>query len=131
MASARSRVLVLTTLYRAVRIAMRPGGPSLGSRLAALPRLISQTVSGRYAGLTAGRLALMAGALAYIVSPIDLIPEGMLMFAGLLDDAMVMSWLAAALVTETESFLAWEGEGRSVPEGAAALVIPGEVTATS
>lgn len=108
MATARSRIVVLTTLYRAARIAMTPGGPSLATRLTALPRLVRETLSGRYAGLTAGRLALMAAAVAYIVSPVDLVPEGALLMLGLADDAMVLGWLAAALVTETESFLAWE-----------------------
>lgn len=107
--AARSRVLVLTTLYRAARIAMRPGGPSLPTRLASIPRLVRSTLTGRYAGVTTGRLALMAAAVAYIVSPLDLIPEGALLMLGTLDDAMVLSWLAAALVTATEDFLAWEG----------------------
>ncbi|MBC7310487.1 MAG: DUF1232 domain-containing protein [Actinomycetales bacterium] len=106
--AARSRIVVLSTLYRAVRIAMRPGGPGLMARLASIPRLVRATLSGRYAGLTAGRLALMAAAVAYIVSPLDLIPEGALLLLGTLDDAMVLSWLAAAIVTETESFLDWE-----------------------
>jgi uncharacterized membrane protein YkvA (DUF1232 family) len=108
MASSRSRVVLLTTFYRAARIAMRPGGPSMGERLAAVPRLVSSAVRGRYAGITAGRLAMMAGALAYVVSPIDLVPEGALLMLGVLDDAVVLSWLAAALVSETESFIAWE-----------------------
>lgn len=108
MATARSRVVVLTTLYRAARIAMRPGGPSLATRVTSLPRLVRETLSGRYAGLTTGRLALMALAVAYIVSPVDLVPEGALLMLGLADDAMVLGWLAAALVTETESFLDWE-----------------------
>src|SRR5690606_4247418 len=96
--AARSRVLVLTTLYRAARIAMRPGGPSLPTRLASIPRLVRSTLTGRYAGVTTGRLALMAAAVAYIVSPLDLIPEGALLLLGTLDDAMVLSWLAAATV---------------------------------
>ncbi|NLJ54006.1 MAG: DUF1232 domain-containing protein [Intrasporangiaceae bacterium] len=108
MATARSRVVVLTTFYRAARIAMRPGGPSLASRISSLPRLVRETLSGRYAGLTTGRLALMALAVAYIVSPVDLVPEGALLMLGLADDAMVLGWLAAALVNETESFLDWE-----------------------
>lgn len=112
--AARSRVLVLTTLYRAARIAMRPGGPSLPTRLASIPRLVRSTLTGRYAGVTTGRLALMAAAVAYIVSPLDLIPEGALLLLGTLDDAMVLSWLAAAVVTETETFLAWE-DGAVVP----------------
>ena len=132
MANARSRVVVLTTLYRAARIAMRPGGPSLPTRLASLPRLVRETLSGRYAGLTMGRLGLMAAAVAYIVSPVDLIPEGAFLLAGLADDAVVMGWLAAALVNETETFLAWEDKARPVTADAdsAAAAMPQTVQST-
>lgn len=129
----RSRVVVLTTLYRAARIAMRPGGPGLATRLASIPRLVRSTLTGRYAGLTAGRLAMMAAAVAYIVSPLDLIPEGALLMLGTFDDAMVLGWLAAALVTATEDFLAWEG-GAVASEGAvvteAGTLVPAPVTLT-
>lgn len=108
MATARSRALLLTGLYRATRIAMRPGGPTLGERLAALPRLLRETRAGRYAGPTAMRLALVVAGLAYVVSPVDLVPEGALLMFGIADDAVVLGWLAAVLVTETESFLTWE-----------------------
>ena len=111
MASARSRVVLLTTFYRATRIAMRPDGPGLVERLSAVPRRVSSALSGRYAGTSAGRLALMAAAVAYVISPIDLMPEGALLLFGVLDDAMVLTWLAAALVTETETFLTWERSG--------------------
>ncbi|MCA1782957.1 MAG: YkvA family protein [Dermatophilaceae bacterium] len=122
MATARSRVVLLTTLYRATRIAMRPGSPSLLERLSSVPRMLSSTIAGRYGGVSVGRLAVMAGAVAYIISPIDLVPEGALLLFGVLDDAVVLSWLAAALVTETESFLTWEREAD--PAGAASAAWP-------
>lgn len=129
MARARSRVVLLTTFYRAARIAMRPGGPTVLERLSAMPRLVSSALSGRYTGVSAGRLAMMAAAVAYVVSPVDLVPEGALLFFGVLDDAMVLSWLAAALVTETESFLGWErGEAPSAAEPADWVAVPSVVT---
>ena len=129
MATARSRVLILSTLYRAARIAMRPGGPGLGARLAARPRMVRDAISGAYPGITLGRLALMAGAVAYIISPVDLVPEGALLMLGLADDAMVLGWLAAALVTETESYLAWEDTG-VVPVEAPGAAVPVTVPST-
>lgn len=129
MATARSRVVLLSTLYRATRIAMRPGSPGLGARLTALPRLMSSTFSGRYPGASVGRLAMMAAAVAYIISPIDLVPEGALLLFGVLDDAVVLSWLAAALVTETESFLTWEQGGTpQASESATWPVVPSVVS---
>jgi uncharacterized membrane protein YkvA (DUF1232 family) len=50
----------------------------------------------------------MLAALVYIVSPVDLVPEGLFTVFGLADDAMLVAWLASALVNDTEAFLHWE-----------------------
>ena len=68
--------------------------------------MIKATTRGEYDGGL--RLALMAGAAAYIVSPIDLIPEVFLLVFGLVDDAVMVTWLAGAVLSETERFLEWE-----------------------
>lgn len=101
------RFAAIAAVYQAVRVAVRPGGPSLGERAGAFPRLVRAAITGEYTGISKGRLALMVAALAYIVSPLDLIPE-FVMLAGLADDALVMAWLATQFVEETESFLEWE-----------------------
>jgi uncharacterized membrane protein YkvA (DUF1232 family) len=82
------------------------GGPGLGQRVSAVPRLLKATLTGRYDGK--GRLAAMLLALLYIVSPIDLIPEAFFLVFGLADDAAVALWLAGAVLAETERFLHWE-----------------------
>lgn len=87
----------------------KPGTPGFGRRLGALPRLIKATLTGRYDG--GGRLFLMALAGLYIVSPIDFVPELLFSFVGLIDDAFVATWLAGALLAETERFLEWERAG--------------------
>ena len=116
------KVATFKSLATAVRIATRPGGPSLVERAQAVPRLVRAVRSGEYTGTSAGRLLMIAGAAGYLVSPVDLLPEALLGAFGLADDAVVGSWLAAQLVTETEDFLAWEratgrgsGHGASVP----------------
>lgn len=120
----RSRLPLLRTLAGAVRAATRPGAPAMGTRVGALPRLVRATRSGAYRGSTVGRLALLGAAVAYVVSPVDLMPEGLLTVFGLADDAMVLSWLAATFLTETESYLAWEqaaaAPGRPMPYAAPA-----------
>jgi uncharacterized membrane protein YkvA (DUF1232 family) len=95
--------------------ALRAGGPGFGRRLAALPRMIKATIKGEYDG--GYRLLLMVGAMLYIVSPIDLVPELALLAVGLIDDAFVVTWLVGAFLSETERFLEWEksrGRGPSV-----------------
>lgn len=100
-----NRRAALGALFSAMR-AQHRGGPSIGQRLAALPRMIWLTLTGRYDGKS--RLLFMGAATAYIVSPIDLIPEAFLFVVGLVDDAVVLAWLAGAVLSETERFLAWE-----------------------
>src|SRR2546421_10803230 len=114
------RKAAMTALWTALT-ASRRGGPSLGRRLAAIPRMIRAIVTGRYDGKA--RLAGMAFAGAYIISPIDLIPDWFAPFfgLGLIDDAGVAVWLAGAVLSETERFLIWEAER--------AKVIPGRVKA--
>lgn len=120
-----SKVATFKSLATAMRIATRPGGPSMVERAQAIPRLVRAVRSGEYTGTSAGRLLMIAGAAGYLVSPVDLLPEAVLGAFGLADDAVVGSWLAAQLVTETEDFLAWErSTGRGSGYGAA---VPGEV----
>jgi len=120
-----SKVSTFKSLATAVRIATRPGGPSMVERAQAVPRLVKAVRSGEYTGTSVGRLLMILGAAGYLVSPVDLLPEGVLGALGLADDAMVGSWLAAQLVTETEEFLAWErSTGRGSGHGAS---VPGEV----
>ena len=78
------RRAALTALWAAMRSSHR-GGPSLGRRLAALPRMLGATLSGRYEGK--GRVFGMVLALLYIVSPIDLVPEALFTVFGLVDDS--------------------------------------------
>jgi uncharacterized membrane protein YkvA (DUF1232 family) len=77
--------------------------------------MLMATLRGQYDG--GQRLLLMAAASLYIVSPIDVIPELFTVFFGLIDDMFVITWLAGALLAETERFLEWEkskGRGPSV-----------------
>jgi uncharacterized membrane protein YkvA (DUF1232 family) len=100
--------------------AFMPGSPGVARRLAALPRLIRASIRGEY---DAGwRLLLMAAASIYIISPLDAIPELFTAFLGLIDDAFVATWLAGALLSETERFLEWEQARKAKP-----AVIPGRV----
>ncbi len=104
------------SLAMAVRTATRPGTPGFGARLASLPRLVRATIRGEYAGTTRGRLLMLTAALLYVVSPIDLVPELLLPILGLGDDAVVIGWIAASVINETESFLSWEHDrDRTVP----------------
>lgn len=95
-------------LARAVHQASGPGSPGMSARLRAVPRLIRAVRSGEYTGMSSMRLAMVLAGVGYVVSPIDLVPEGLLLAVGLVDDVLVIGWLAMTLVRETEDFIAWE-----------------------
>jgi uncharacterized membrane protein YkvA (DUF1232 family) len=100
--------------------AFKPGTPGVGQRAAAIPRMIRASLRGEYDGKL--RMLLMAAAGLYIISPLDAIPEAAFLFLGLIDDAFVVTWLAGALLSETERFLEWEksmGRGPRVVVGQA------------
>ncbi|AKU17224.1 YkvA family protein [Luteipulveratus mongoliensis] len=100
-------------LANAVKAASAPGAPAVGARLSAIPRMVRATMSGEYDGCSPMHLAALAGAAAYIVSPVDLLPEAVLSVVGLADDAVVLAWFASALVRDTDDFLRWEKQRAS------------------
>lgn len=102
------RVAAFHALWRAVTQSRRPGAPGIGDRARALPRLLRGAATGRYPQLSRGRLGLVVLALAYLVSPVDLVPEAFLALLGLTDDAVVALWLGGTFLSETERFLDWE-----------------------
>ena len=110
------RTAAFTALWRTLTAGSR-GGPPLGTRLAALPRMIRASMRGEYDGGL--RVAMMGAATAYVVSPIDVVPEGLLLLLGLADDVVVGTWLAGAVLGETERFLEWEKRRRAVIPGQA------------
>lgn len=114
MAKTLKRTAAFAALARALTSGVR-GGPSLGRRLAALPRMMKATARGEYDGGL--RLAMMAAATAYVVSPVDLVPELFLTVLGLADDALMVTWLAGTVLAETERFLKWEAHRHAVIPG--------------
>lgn len=102
------RFAAFRALWRAIRAGERPDAPGLGQRFAALPRLLSRSARGSYPGMGRGRLAALVLGVAYLVSPVDAMPELVLALFGLGDDAVVALWLAGAFLDETERYLAWE-----------------------
>jgi uncharacterized membrane protein YkvA (DUF1232 family) len=105
MAKTLKRTAAFTALGKALVSGAR-GGPSLGTRVAAIPRMLKATARHEYDG--GMRLALMTAATIYVVSPVDFVPELLLSVFGLADDAVAAVWLAGMVLSETERFLEWE-----------------------
>jgi uncharacterized membrane protein YkvA (DUF1232 family) len=114
MAKTLKRTAAFKALFQALTAGSRGGAP-LGRRLAALPRMIRATTRGEYDGGL--RLAMMTAATVYVLSPVDFASELVLLVFGLADDALMVTWLAGAVLAETERFLAWEARRESVIPG--------------
>jgi|KBSSwiStaDraftv2_1062776.scaffolds.fasta_scaffold343354_2 uncharacterized membrane protein YkvA (DUF1232 family) len=123
MASSMRRAAAFTAIWKALMSSK--GGPGIGQRLVAVPKMVWHSLTGRYDGL--GRVVLMALASVYILSPLDFIPEIALGPIGLIDDAAVAVWIAGALLSETERFLAWEHIRKGKKGAPPGAVVDGEV----
>ena len=116
MARTTSRVRAARGVWAAYRAATRPGSASLQDRVLAVPRLVRAVLLGRYTGTSARTLVLSALGLVYVVSPVDLMPEGLFAALGLADDALVMAWVVSTLVNATEAYLQWESGSTSASD---------------
>lgn len=75
--------------------------------------LLASWHRGEYQGISRASLALLAGALLYLVMPLDLVPD-IVPVSGLLDDAAVITAVINRLRGEFEQFRMWRqgrGEG--------------------
>lgn len=80
-----------------------------GAALRTLVPLCRDVISGRYRPVPWKALGLAAGALLYLVSPLDLIPD-MLVGLGILDDLVIVTWLLGKLDDALADYRLWRGE---------------------
>lgn len=74
--------------------------------LKALIRLMRAYAKGEYRAIAWESLVLAAAAVAYLVSPIDLIPD--MVPGGLIDDAVVITFVVGLIRSELDDFIEWE-----------------------
>ena len=65
--------------------------------------MVSDSVTGKYKGVSKGTRALWAGGLAYLALPIDLVPD-FIPVAGWLDDAAVLGWIFTRCADEFKKY---------------------------
>ncbi|MBC3192928.1 DUF1232 domain-containing protein [Pseudonocardia sp. C8] len=111
------RTAALATLVRALTRRGGPGAPGPVDRVRALPAMVRDAWRGSYPHLAKGRMAMFLLALAYLVSPVDVVPEVFLTVLGLTDDAVVAMWLGGSLLVEADRYLGWRRETPMVVDG--------------
>lgn len=65
---------------------------------------VKDVTSGKYKGYSGTNLAIAVGALIYVVSPVDIIPD--ILPGGFVDDAAIVAWAIKTLHTELEAYKA-------------------------
>ncbi|MEU7989658.1 YkvA family protein [Streptosporangium canum] len=93
--------------WRTYKNVTEPGSPGLGTRLRAIPKLIGAVTRGQYPGMGKGKLAMMGLGVLYILSPIDIVPD-FLVLIGVADDFGVFLWLMGSLLGESGRYVDWE-----------------------
>ncbi|MEV8638326.1 YkvA family protein [Streptosporangium sp. NPDC051023] len=93
--------------WRAYKQVSQPGSPGFGTRLRAIPKMIGAVTRGQYPGMTKSKLAMLGLGVVYILSPIDIVPD-FLVLVGVADDFGVFLWLAGSLLGESGRYVDWE-----------------------
>lgn len=65
--------------------------------------MISDTLAGRYKGVSKATIALLAGGLAYLALPVDIVPD-FIPVAGWMDDAAVLTWIFTRCADEFKKY---------------------------
>ncbi|MGP4018942.1 YkvA family protein [Saccharopolyspora sp. 5N708] len=112
VAAARRRVPMRAAI-RAHRAA--PVGSPV-RRARAVPAMVLATARGRNPALPRYQLVLWLVAVAYLISPIDFIPE-FLPLLGIGDDIGVGTWLLTSMYAEAGNYLAVRDSSREVDAG--------------
>ncbi|HEX2316444.1 MAG TPA: YkvA family protein [Thermomonospora sp.] len=114
--NAKRRAAAAGQAWRIYGETTRPGAPGLWTRARAVPAMVRDTLRGDYQGLGYGRLALLAFALVYLLSPLDAIPE-FLPFIGVADDLGVALWVLATLVSAAGDYVTTHRRHHDVLQG--------------
>ena len=72
--------------------------------------MVSDSVTGKYKGVAKSTLALLAGGLAYLALPLDLVPD-FIPVAGWVDDAAVLAWIFKRCADEFQKYKAFKSSG--------------------
>ena len=65
--------------------------------------MVADSVTGKYKGVSKSTLALLAGGLAYLALPIDLVPD-IIPVVGWADDAAVLTWIFTRCADEFKKY---------------------------
>ena len=91
----------------------KEGLAAVRDHLSLLADMASDITKGRYTDYSKGNFLLAVAALIYVVSPLDLVPD-FLIVLGLLDDVAIVGWAMSRLKTEVDKYQAFVAEKAAV-----------------
>ncbi|MFN6944801.1 MAG: YkvA family protein [Cytophagaceae bacterium] len=86
-------------------------------KIGTLVRLTAASMKGEYNELPTYKLLILAGALVYMISPYDLVPDNTPVF-GAIDDLAVLAWFIKTANDEVVKFQEWESSNKMISEPA-------------
>ncbi|WP_242457932.1 DUF1232 domain-containing protein [Halomonas sp. YLGW01] len=78
----------------------------IGRALKTFLPMLGDVLTGRYRPVPWAAIGFMAAALGYLLSPLDLIPDVVLLL-GLADDALIVGWLLTRVDRHLAPYHAW------------------------
>ncbi|SHF42250.1 Uncharacterized membrane protein YkvA, DUF1232 family [Modicisalibacter ilicicola DSM 19980] len=91
------------------RLKNRAGALSrMGRALRLFVPMCADVVSGRYRPVPWSAFGWMTLAFVYLVSPLDLIPEALLLI-GVVDDVVIVGWLLTKVDRALDGYRRWKG----------------------
>ncbi len=84
----------------------KDGIASIKKELVALYDYLKDIVQGKYKEYSSTNLTLAIGAMIYLVTPLDVVPD--FIPTGLIDDVAVVAWAINKIREELEAYLKWK-----------------------
>lgn len=102
----------MTKLALTAGVYLRKNGlKSVSEYLTLMVNYVKDVATGRYKGYSKTHLTLIVAAILYVVSPLDVIPD-FLIVAGLIDDAAIIAWVFNKIGKELDKYKEVSGENR-------------------
>ncbi len=102
----------MTKLALTAGVYLRKNGlKSVSEYLTLMVNYVKDVATGRYKEYSKTHLTLIVAAILYVVSPLDVIPD-FLIVAGLIDDAAIIAWVFNEIGKELDKYKEVSGENR-------------------
>ena len=90
----------------------KDGIASIKKELVALYDYLRDIVQGKYKEYNSTNLTLAIGAMIYLVTPLDVVPD--FIPTGLIDDVAVVTWAINKIRVELDTYLKWKESNKEI-----------------